>query len=111
MLATTAAVVVEASRSGGRTFSLSCLREGTRVASLPVVEVIESLNAAGPTKFYSPWDTDYVCPADIDVQRRVALDDIAVTAHNALGCALSRMEVHVGSDGDLTVWCCGIGLE
>ena len=103
MLATTAAVVLEANRSGGRTFSLSCLRDGARVASLPVVEVIESVNAAEAIKFYSPWDTSYVCPADIDEQQRVALDDIAVAAHNALGCVVSRMEVHVGSDGELTV--------
>ena len=102
MLATTAAVVVEASRPGGRTFSLSCLRDGTRVASLPMVEVIGSVNAAESATFYSDWDTDYVCPAAIDEQRRVALDGIAVAAHNALGCVVSRMEVHIDSDGVMT---------
>jgi D-alanine-D-alanine ligase len=103
MLATTAAVVVEASGSGGRTFSLSCMRDGAQVASLPAVEVIESVNAAGPITFYSPRDTIYVCPAAVDEPRRVALDGIAVAAHNALGCDVSRMEVRVSSDGVSTV--------
>lgn len=101
--AASAALVPEQKRSGGRTFSLASLRDADRVASLPVVEVLQSVNASEPATLYSPWDTGYVCPAAIDDRLRFALDRIAVAAHNALGCVMSRVQVHLDGDDALTV--------
>lgn len=106
MLSSAERAVLEANRPAGRRFFLACLRLDARPHSLPVVEVIESANAGPPRAFWSLWDTEYVCPAALDWQQCAALGDIAVAAHDALGCVTSLIEVHCGNSGDLAVCAC-----
>ncbi len=103
VLATSATAVIQANRTGGRTFSLAYLRDGTRVVLLPTVEVVDGENFTQDFKMYSPRDTAYDCPASIDERLCRALDRIGRATHSLLGCVISRIDAHLDDEDFLTI--------
>ncbi len=103
VLATSATAVLQANRTGGRTFSLAYLRDGARVVPLPIVEVVDRVNFTQDFKMYSPSDTAYDCPANIDERTRRALDRIGSATHSSLGCVISRIDAHLDGEDLLTI--------
>lgn len=103
VLVTSATAVLQANRTGGRTFSLAYLRDGTRVVPLPIAEVVNPENFTQDFKMYSPRDTAYHCSASIEERLCRALDRIGRATHSLLGCVISCIDAHLDDEGLLAI--------
>ena len=97
VLAAVGAALIEAVQPLARRLSLACWRQGGHDVCLPVVELVEP--RLDFTTFHSPGDCDHVCPAVIGAQQLGVLQGIALAAHRALGCVLSRTEIYMNHEG------------
>ena len=83
----------------GTEVAVSVLDTGDGPFALPAVEVVTD----GPYDYdarYSPGRTEYFAPARLDAATSVAVADVAVRAHVALGlCDVSRTDLVVDADG------------
>jgi len=62
--------------------------------ALPIIEIIPKTEFYHYKNKYSPGATDYVCPADLSPAVTQAVQDLALSAHNALGCqGYSRSDI------------------
>jgi D-alanine-D-alanine ligase len=82
---------------GGRELAVSVLGE----EALPVVEAIpERGDSYDFEARYEIGRTRFVCPAELDDDRRQAVEEIALATYRALGCSgFARVDLILGADG------------
>lgn len=75
----------------GRLLTIAVI--GKPAEALPIVEVRAHGGFYDYRSKYTPGMTDYFCPADLDAKTTKKLQDMAVRAHDALGCEdVSRVD-------------------
>lgn len=73
---------------------------GKQPESLPIVEMQAHSGFYDYQSKYTPGMTDYICPAQLDLGITAEIQDMAVKAHNALGCEdISRVDFILQDDG------------
>lgn len=84
----------------GRELTVAVLGEET----LPVVEIRPKSGIYDYANKYTAGRTEYFCPADLSRAVEEEVRDLALRAHEALGCAgYSRVDFRLDPDGGL--WC------
>jgi D-alanine-D-alanine ligase len=82
----------------GRLLTIAVI--GKPPQGLPIVEVRAHSGFYDYKSKYTPGMTDYICPAELDAGITAELQDMAVTAHSALGCEdVSRVDFILQPDG------------
>ena len=87
----------------GREFTIAVLGNSNAKA-LPVIEIIPKSNFYDFESKYAKGGSKHVCPAEIDNNLALDMQNAAVAAHNALGCAgMSRSDFILDSEGNFWV--------
>lgn len=82
----------------GRLLTIAVI--GKPPEALPIVEVRAHSGFYDFQSKYTPGMTDYICPAELAEGFTIELQDMAVRAHNALGCEdVSRVDFILRPDG------------
>ncbi len=72
--------------------------------ALPVIEIIAANNCYDYNAKYLAKDTKYIVPAELDNGIAEKAQEIALRAHNALGCeGFSRVDMRLADSGDIYV--------
>lgn len=72
--------------------------------AFPVIEIVPDNGWYDYQNKYTKGNTQYFCPADITVDERDFLQNLAITAHRVVGCtAFSRIDFRL--DEDSVPWC------
>lgn len=70
--------------------------------AFPVVEIIPKSGFYDFHAKYTPGETEYLCPAEIDESLTIKTQELGLSAHHALGCRdLSRVDFRLREDGAL----------
>lgn len=73
-----------------------------RTVALPPIHIKPKVGFYDYQNKYTPGSTEYICPADFPAEINSRLADMAVAAHNALGCrCYSRIDFRVSANGAL----------
>ncbi len=85
----------------GRELTVPVIGKGRNARALPIVEIrAPQGNYDYQNKYFSD-DTKYLCPAPLDAQLTQHIQDLAVRAFNALGCAgWGRVDFMLRQDDD-----------
>ncbi len=87
----------------GREFTIAVLGNSNAKA-LPVIEIIPKSNFYDFESKYAKGGSKHVCPAEIDNNLALDMQNAAVAAHKALGCAgMSRSDFILDSEGNFWV--------
>lgn len=70
----------------GREFTVAVLGKGGHARALPVVEIVAPAGNYDYQAKYFTDDTQYFCPAELDLATRTEMERIAVEAYRALDC-------------------------
>lgn len=82
----------------GRLLTIAVI--GKPAAALPIVEVKAHGGFYDYKSKYTPGMTDYICPAVLDPKTTEKLQDMAIRAHDALGCEdVSRVDFILQDNG------------
>ena len=96
-------VLVE-ERLMGTELTVGVIGNGAGLRALPVIEIATKAEFFDYRAKYDPALTDEICPARISDELAARVQQIALDAHNALGCRdLSRTDVIAAEDGRLVV--------
>jgi len=72
--------------------------------ALPVVEIRTRRDFFDYQAKYTPGEAEEICPADLDRLTAARVQDVALRAHQCLGCRdISRVDVMLGAGGELSV--------
>ena len=92
-------VMVE-ERLHGTELTVGVIGNGAGLRALPVIEIATKAEFFDYRAKYDPALTDEICPARISAELAARVQQIAMDAHNALGCRdLSRTDVIATDDG------------
>ena len=73
-----------------------------RAASLPAIHIKPKVGFYDYKNKYTPGSTEYICPSDFPEKINSQLAELAVKAHNAIGCrCYSRIDFRVSESGAL----------
>ena len=71
---------------------------------LPVIKIVPNRKFYDYNAKYTSGDTQYLVPAPIDIKFYSKAQELAMAAHNALGCEdFSRVDMILGEDGIIRV--------
>jgi D-alanine-D-alanine ligase len=88
----------------GTELTVGVIGNGAGLRALPVIEIATKAEFFDYRAKYDPALTDEICPARISDELAARVQQIALDAHNALGCRdLSRTDVIATDDGRLVV--------
>jgi D-alanine-D-alanine ligase len=72
--------------------------------TLPIVEIRTQRKFFDYQAKYTPGEAEEICPAQLDRLTAARIQDVAMRAHQCLGCRdVSRVDVMLGDDGELSV--------
>jgi D-alanine-D-alanine ligase len=92
-------VMVE-ERLHGTELTVGVIGNGTSQTALPVIEIATKAQFFDYRAKYDPALTDEICPARISADLAARVQEVALSAHNALGCRdLSRTDMIATDDG------------
>jgi len=92
-------VMVE-ERLHGTELTVGVIGNGPSLRALPVIEIATTADFFDYRAKYDPALTDEICPARISDELATRVQDLAMQAHNALGCRdLSRTDFIATDDG------------
>lgn len=84
----------------GREFTCVVLGSNEDAGALPVIEIIPKNASYDFESKYAPGGCEHLCPAPLDDATTETIQQLAVRAHNALGCeGVSRTDFLLDSDG------------
>lgn len=87
----------------GKELTCVVLGEGDAAQALPIIEIIPQNDSYDFESKYAPGGSEHICPARLDDADAERIQQFAVQAHNALGCAgVSRTDFIIQDDG--SVW-------
>lgn len=88
----------------GRELTVAVVGTGDAARALPIIEIIPKNDFYDFESKYAPGGSEHICPAQIDEQVADRIRELAVRAHNALGCAgVSRTDFILEPDGSAWV--------
>ncbi|MBQ7216679.1 MAG: D-alanine--D-alanine ligase [Synergistaceae bacterium] len=84
----------------GRELTCAVWERGGKTQALPVIEIAPHSGYYDYTNKYTSGATDYIVPAQIDPEIFAHVQDMAVKAHEALGCSgYSRADFRLSPEG------------
>ncbi len=84
----------------GRELTVGILLEGERHIALPIVEIRSPRGFFDYEAKYTDGVAEFLTPAPLDAATTAFVQDVALRAHEALGCyGYSRVDVRLGTDG------------
>lgn len=88
----------------GRELTVAVVGTGDAARALPIIEIIPKNDFYDFESKYAPGGSEHICPAQVDEQVADRIRELAVRAHNALGCAgVSRTDFILEPDGSAWV--------
>ena len=86
---------------GGREITAAVWERGGRVEGLPLIEIVPHHGFYDYANKYTKGATEYIVPAKIDSDVAKIISDMAVKAHEVLGCSgYSRADFRLAPDGE-----------
>ena len=86
----------------GTELTVGVLGWGEHARALPVLQLVPRKEFYDYEAKYTKGMTEMVCPANISAEATAAAQELAVLAHNGLGChGISRCDMHLDADGGL----------
>lgn len=83
----------------GREFTVAVIGNDD-LQALPVIEIVPTNEFYDFESKYAPGGSKHICPAELDERQTQRVQELAMAAHRALGCAgLSRSDFILDEDG------------
>lgn len=84
----------------GREYTVPVIGTGEAAQALPIIEIIPKNDHYDFESKYAPGGSQHICPAPLDGPMTERVQELAVRAHRALGCAgVSRTDFIIDEDG------------
>ena len=84
----------------GPEYTVPVIGTGDAARALPIIEIIPKNDHCDFESKYAPGGSQHICPARLDEAMTEKVQELAVRAHNALGCAgVSRTDFIIDADG------------
>ncbi|MBQ9418889.1 MAG: D-alanine--D-alanine ligase, partial [Synergistaceae bacterium] len=85
----------------GREITAAVWERNGRVEALPLIEIVPHHGFYDSTNKYTKGATEYIVPAKIDSESAKVISEMAVKAHEVLGCSgYSRADFRLAPDGE-----------
>lgn len=84
----------------GAEYTAPVIGTGANARALPIIEIIPKNDHYDFESKYAPGGSQHICPARLDDAQTARIQELAIRAHNALGCAgVSRTDFLIDADG------------